>query len=194
LLTLVVVADGCASGRKSPNRELVFGVTTPIAPEIRALPDSARYAWVAPTALLGNLKAPDVESTRLGSVRSLREDINTLVRSRAWADADTGEAEYLLSFVQVHRSGRPPTATQAPVGRSAGVPPCRGTQGESPGVTCRRVVLATNANVAPAWMVLLIRRRSDGAQFTQRAAVMDGTVESRGFVESTLKLFLAGEK
>jgi hypothetical protein len=197
--SVVVWSAGCASSAgRTPGREIAGGVKAPVARLITQLPDDATFAWVPPAQLLTGVKPVDAQSIGTGAVMGLRADITTLLLSRSWREAAPAEADYLVTFVRIHQ-GVNADASDIPAnstsGRSYGMPICRGVQGESRGVTCRAASEPLARRGAASWMAFVLKRRADGAQYTKTVPILwDTKIADLMFVESTLRLFLAGER
>jgi hypothetical protein len=96
---------GRAASRAAGTERIVGRVSAPFAPRLTSLADDATFAWVPPAELLDGLENRDLESVDVGSVTSMRSQVTTLVRSRAWRETAPVEADYLLAFVQRRGDG-----------------------------------------------------------------------------------------
>jgi hypothetical protein len=193
--SLLLSATGCASRALGPER-IAGGISAPFAPRLTSLADNATFAWVPPAELLDGLSERDLESVEFGSITSMQTQVTTLARSRSWRQATPAEADYLLSLVQIHRSGVRPVDRPARADGRDGLPICRGMSGEAKGVNCReeRVIRSDSSSTIVAWMTLVVQHRADGTRWTRTVPLnMHRTFEPQAFLEPMLKLFLASE-
>lgn len=163
----------------------------PRTPRLEALPPTATIAWVHPSVLIAGATSEDDESAALGSVRSMRLDVEAVLKGERWTFVDADTAQFAASIAIVTRS-RFEHVRRVIAGTEARPPTCDATRSARPCPPPPKPQYETvSVHVTDSRAIFAIRRRRDGARREHTVTHVDARTSGGLFAKLVIELLRA---
>jgi hypothetical protein len=168
------------------------------APVLRAIPPTATFAWVDPSATFKGFDKRDVESAHAVLVEG-RDDVAAVLRANGWREAAPDSAMFHLAMVRAERLVEQQVMRADPRSGRSRPPRCEPAGGGSSKMICREQPASQYPPMRSSVMHTVrtvgysIRRVEDGATAFWITGAPDDDAR-RLFSRRTVELLLAVEK
>ena len=191
-LALLTLACSRHAVPPSPSRVAMAGPSAKGAKVVLGvLPAKATWQWVSPRELVADATTEDDESAKLGAVRSMRLDVEAVLKGERWAveRSDTAAFQATIAILQrttyrEERRLKPTTNLPRPLCDATRSPrPC------PPPPAPEYVIIHVPETSSKS--VFVIRRRSDGAIASFTSSASDARLSGGAFAKYVITLLKA---